>query len=405
MKKMKIKYTNILIFLLLIIVIIMTIISLIGRSKKNFKIVVEKLDIKVGEEFVNDFKAYYKNVDVTDNVKVEANINNKLAGNYEVNYLYKKGEKEFKITKKVRVIDDVAPEITLKGGNNIVSIIDKEFHDPGYVALDNSDGDITNNVEVNGTVDIKTEGEYTISYKVKDKSGNVAEVQRKITITKDSPLIMSVKDFTLDGLFDGVTLKESTDGGKEYIDSIIFAGDSMALYYVINEQISGKNLWHQISITPETALTSPIYINHQDTKKTFVENFEKYKPEMVIMTLGTNSAAYMTAEYFYEKYTELITEIKKVSPKTKIIIQSIPPVDGSFDENTSGISNDKINKLNYYIGKMCEELNVKFLNSAPIMKDENGACKKGFCSSDGIHPTKEGQEALIEFARTHMYID
>ena len=217
---------------------------------------------------------------------------------------------------------------------------------------------------------------------------------------------MSVKDFTLNGLFNDVTLKETEDGGDDYIDNIIFAGDSMALYYVINDVIPGTQLWHQVSITPETALTSPIYVNHIDTKKTFVENFEERKPEIVIMTLGTNSAAYMSAEYFYEKYTELVKKIQKASPKTKLIIQSIPPVDSYWDDKNGSINNDKINKLNYYIGKMCEELDIKFLNSAPAMKDENGACKKGYCrEDDGIHPTEKGSKALIEYARTHMYVD
>ena len=130
---------------------------------------------------------------------------------------------------------------------------------------------------------------------------------------------------------------------------------------------------------------------------------EEKKPEMVIMTLGTNSAAYMSAEYFYEKYTELVKKIRKASPNTKLIIQSIPPVDASYDSEKGTINNDKINKLNYYIGKMCEELNIPFLNSAPSMKDENGACKEGYCGTDGIHPSEKGSEVLIKFARTHMY--
>ena len=52
---------------------------------------------------------------------------------------------------------------------------------------------------------------------------------------------------------------------------------------------------------------------------------------------------------------------------------------------------------------MCEELDVKFLNSAPSLKDENGACKEGYCiSDDGIHTTKEGQKVLIDYIRTHV---
>lgn len=405
-KRVKIKVGNILITILAFIGLLVLIINLLSGLKKDFKVTIKDLTLNVGDEFKNDFKATYKGVDVTSNVIVDTNLDNKKAGTYKITYIYTKGKKEYRIAKKIKVTDTKAPEITLKGGTEMIVMLDNTFKDPGYVALDNSDGDITGNVKVSGKVDTSKEGDYTITYSVTDKSGNTSEVKRIITITKDSPLNMSVKDFTLNGLFDSVTLKETEDGGDEYIDNIIFAGDSMALYYVINDTIPGAQLWHQISITPETALTSPIYINHIDTKKTFVENFEIKKPEMVIMTLGTNSAAYMSPEYFYEKYTELIKKIQKASPKTKLIIQSIPPVDSYWDDENGSINNDKINKLNYYIGKMCEELDIKFLNSAPAMKDENGTCKKGYCrEDDGIHPTEKGSKVLIEYARTHMYKD
>lgn len=404
MKKRKINIGNTLIAALILIFLIVCLVMLFKSLKKDFKVDMNTKTIQVGEEFTNEFKAYYKGIDVTDNVKIDTNLNNNKSGVYDIKYNYSKNNKTYTVTKKIKVIDTVKPEITLKGGKEIIVMLNSTFNDPGYVALDNSDGDISSDVKVSGKVNTEKEGEYIIKYSVKDKSNNLTEMERKVIVTSSSPLSLSVKDFTLEGMFESVTLKETKDGGEEYTNSIIFAGDSMALYYVINEQISGKNLWHQISITPETALTSPIYINHIDTGKTFVQNFEKYKPDMVIMTLGTNSAAYMTPEYFYQKYSELITDIKKASPKTKLIIQSIPPVDASFDEKETGINNDKINKLNYYIGKMCEDLGVKFLNSASAMKDENGACKKGYCrEDDGIHPTKEGQEALIKYARTHMY--
>lgn len=403
MKKRKFNVFNILIALLALILLAICLIMFLNNIKKDFKIVMKIKTIQVGEDFNNEFKAYYKNVDVTDSVIVYSNLDNSKAGIYDIEYKYLKGSVTYTVTKKIKVIDKIKPEITLKGGKEIIIMLNSSFSEPGFVAIDNSDGDITSLVSVTGNVDTSKEGIYIVKYMVKDKSNNETEVERRVIVTSNSPLNLNVKEFNLDGLFERVTLKETEDGGTEYIDSIVFAGDSMSLYYVINNQISNEMLWYQNSITSETALTAPIYINFVDTKKTFVQNFEQNKPKIVIMTLGTNSVAYMSPEYFYEKYLELITEIKKVSPTTKLIIQSIPPVDASLDENENGINNDKINKFNYYIGKMCEDLNVKFLNSSVAMKDENGTCKKGYCMDDGIHPTKEGQEALIQFARTHMY--
>ena len=298
--------------------------------------------------------------------------------------------------------DKEYPVIKLKGDTNITLPLNGTFIEPGYEASDNIDGDITNKIEVEGSVDASKAGDYIIKYSIKDSSGNETTKERKITVSNISPLTMDIKEFTLDGLFDNVIIKESVDGGEEYTNKFIFAGDSMALYYVINSAVPGNRLWHQISITSATALTSPIYINHIDTARTFVENFQEKKPEKVLFTLGTNSVATMTPEYFIEKYKELITQIKKASPNTLLIIQSIPPVSKSNDEGGYGLNNDKINKFNYYIAKMCSELNIPFLYSAPSMKDENGQCKEGYCLEDGAHPSQLGTEALMKYMQTHV---
>lgn len=299
--------------------------------------------------------------------------------------------------------DKEYPVLKLIGDEKITLSLNTEYKEPGYTASDETDGDITSKVKTEGSVDSTKAGEYTLTYSVKDKAGNLTTKKRTVEVLSVSPLTMDIKDFTLDGLFTDVTLKETKDGGNDYSDEFIFAGDSMALYYVINGLIPGNRLWHQVSITSETALTSPIYINHIETNKTFVENFKERKPKKVLFTLGTNSVATMKSDYFIEKYKELILKIKEVSPDTILIIQSIPPVSKENDEKGYGLNNDKINKFNYYIAKMCSELDIYFLNSASSMKDSNGQCKEGYCLSDGAHPTKLGQEALLKYMQTHMY--
>ena len=370
--------------------------------KKDLQVTLSTSVFNVKEELKTDFyKATYKGTDVTSSITIEGNYDVYTVGKYTLTFVYEKDGKKHKTTKKIEIKDLQKPEITLTRGN-IKIPINSIFSEPGYQAIDNYDGDITSRVKIQGEIDTKKEGTYTLTYEVEDKSGNKTSINRIVTVTKDSPLSMSVKDFTLEGYFQDTILSKTEDKGNKYIDSIIFAGDSMPLYYVMNGMISGKQLWHREAIDPEKALVNTIYINHQESGKTFVEAFQTYQPEIVIMTLGTNSAAFMEPSYFIETYTELLKALKKASPNTKLIVQSIPPVDASFDVDTSkGLNNDKINKLNYYIAEMCSSLNLPFLNSAETMKDENGVCKSGYCRSDGIHPSKAGNQALIDYTKTH----
>jgi len=78
--------------------------------------------------------------------------------------------------------DPVPPEITLVDGAEISIYPGTEYVDPGFTAIDNCDGDITQNVTVTGSVDIWLPGTYQYEYTVTDSSGNVATAVRNVTV-------------------------------------------------------------------------------------------------------------------------------------------------------------------------------------------------------------------------------
>ena len=88
--------------------------------------------------------------------------------------------------------DKVAPVITLNGSNEIKVNIGDAYVEEGYVALDDCDGDITDNVIVEGVVDTTIPGNYLIEYKVKDSYGNVATVIRNISVADFKAPVISL---------------------------------------------------------------------------------------------------------------------------------------------------------------------------------------------------------------------
>lgn len=216
---------------------------------------------------------------------------------------------------------------------------------------------------------------------------------------KKSPLEMSLSEFTLEGYFEGTILTESSVD-DEYMSNIIYAGDSIALYYTINK-VNRLAVWHQISINPLTAQTCKVWVNSVHEYDSYVELFKEKQPEIVIMTIGTNGAATMNKDYFIEQYEKFLNSLIEVSPNTKMIIQSIPPVPIERDREGKALNNQKINHFNYYIAEMCERMGLKFLFSANSMKDETGGCKEGYCTTD-LHPSKLGNEALYEYTKKHL---
>ena len=109
MKKRKINIGNTLIAALILIFLIVCLFILFKSLKKDFKVDMNTKTIQVGEEFTNEFKAYYKGIDVTDNVKIDTNLNNNKSGVYDIKYNYSKNNKTYTVTKKIKVIDTVKP--------------------------------------------------------------------------------------------------------------------------------------------------------------------------------------------------------------------------------------------------------------------------------------------------------
>ncbi|MCL1810423.1 MAG: DUF5011 domain-containing protein, partial [Clostridiales bacterium] len=82
----------------------------------------------------------------------------------------------------VTVPDTTPPVITLIGGTSISVNLGSAFVEPGFRAVDNTGGDVTDRVMVTGTVNTAVAGTYTLTYTVSDNAGNVGSATRTVTV-------------------------------------------------------------------------------------------------------------------------------------------------------------------------------------------------------------------------------
>ena len=85
------------------------------------------------------------------------------------------------VTVTFSIIPNTAPSITLTGDDLNIDI-GSTYVDPGYSASDPSDGDITSNVIITGTVDTSIPATYTLSYDVSDDQGLAADTVYRIVV-------------------------------------------------------------------------------------------------------------------------------------------------------------------------------------------------------------------------------
>lgn len=107
------------------------------------------------------------------NIKINHSIDTSKVGDYEVTYILKYSFYQVKKKRIVKVVDKKKPVIVLEGEQDINICPNSEFKEIGYQAMDEYDGDLTSKVK------IKKKKEEVI-YSVKDSSGNMYSITRKI---------------------------------------------------------------------------------------------------------------------------------------------------------------------------------------------------------------------------------
>ena len=92
-------------------------------------------------------------------------------------------------------VDTTPPVLTLNGGAKVQVTKGVTYVDPGYTAVDDMDGNITDMVMVTGSVNTDAAGSYTLSYDVADRAGNAAVTQnRTVTVAADDiPPVITLK--------------------------------------------------------------------------------------------------------------------------------------------------------------------------------------------------------------------
>lgn len=76
--------------------------------------------------------------------------------------------------------DSTPPTLTLLGNDQIKLNIGQLFIDPGVIAVDDTDGDVSHAVHISGNVNINREGIYPIIYSVTDSAGNQSDTETRL---------------------------------------------------------------------------------------------------------------------------------------------------------------------------------------------------------------------------------
>ena len=195
-------------------------------------------------------------------------------------------------------------------------------------------------------------------------------------------------------------LTKTADAGTDYLNDTLFLGDSNTVRLYNNGLISLQQFCAKEGIGTQVALNEGIVTFKRDSNHyTIPQAVAMMKPRRVVMTFGTNDTG-MEVPDFIAHYTALIQAIQQSYPYTDIIVNTVPPVPADHS-NYPHMDQAKIDDFNMALLDLCEQLGVRFLNSAEALKGSDGYGIADYYTSGDIHLKSAGLKAVLNYLRTH----
>lgn len=202
---------------------------------------------------------------------------------------------EATVERKIIYKDVVVPTITLTGGQELIWEVGKEYVEPGYTAIDDCDGDITQKVTVEGNVNGQKYGEYILTYQVEDSYGNICKVERNV-IVKDT----TAPEIKLSGKSQVYLLLGERFSEPGYSASDNADGD-LTSKVVVSGSVN-TNKVGDYKITYEVSDSS-------ENKTTVTRNVRVYKKQEAVQTEVGEKLVYLTFDDGPGKYTQQLLDI------------------------------------------------------------------------------------------------
>lgn len=263
----KVGIITIVILVIIAIIILLIIKSRSDRNYEEYSIFLmgnDSISMYVGDIYVEPgYTAKTDNgKEVTDKVIVTNTVDVDKVGSYDV--IYELGN--VSVRRKVEVLSKNSnySYIYLKGKTVDYIKLGNVYNDPGYMAIDTIDGNITSKVSIDGKVDYNKVGTYKIIYSVLNSRGAVASVNRLVVVTDASiNLTLNNTEYTNKNVIINVGIIDN------YFDYLLLPNGEVARDKDATYQVTSNGVYKFSEITKN---------GHRNEKSIEVKNIDKIKP-------------------------------------------------------------------------------------------------------------------------------
>ncbi|WGU70022.1 GDSL-type esterase/lipase family protein [Capnocytophaga canimorsus] len=122
-----------------------------------------------------------------------------------------------------------------------------------------------------------------------------------------------------------------------------------------------------------------------------MDNIVNGKPRKIFLLIGVNDIARkIPTATTSQNIEKIVMKIQQVSPKTKIYLQSVLPVNADFKMFENHQQPEKIHELNAEIQQICQKYKVTYVDLYSHFILPNTDKLKPEYTNDGLHLMAEG---------------
>ena len=209
------------------------------------------------------------------------------------------------------------------------------------------------------------------------------------TTTTTEPAFETTPEVSVE---DTIVAVETDTYDEDFYSSDLFIGDSIATGLLNYGYLSSEQVYAQVGLNPESALTT------EHDGYTAVTKAELLQPKRIYIMLGSNGLAYMGNTYMIQQMELLVESIREVSPDSYIYLISIPPVTKAH-ESEGQETMAMVNGYNKLLKDLADDIGVIYLDLCSELQDSTGYFSDAYAEADGMHFLGTAYKKMLSFVQ------
>ncbi|MCM1050048.1 MAG: GDSL-type esterase/lipase family protein [Clostridiales bacterium] len=234
-----------------------------------------------------------------------------------------------------------------------------------------------------------------------DDTGEAAEVKAGRTVfVPYTPVETNSVYYSDAGQYALTTEYDYTTVDDEYFNDAAFIGDSRTLgiadYSGIDADFYCESGMTIYKLFNEKGVKNP----KTGEKVNLNEVLQNKEYGKIYIMLGLNELGYGNTGKFYEKYSEVVAQIREWQPQAVIFVMANLHVSQEKNNYDTEFNNINVNDKNAAIANLADGLNVFYIDCNPLFVDEGGFLKADL-TFDGVHLYAKSYSVWKEFLLEH----